>query len=170
MGICKTSVDTGNGYSFVQITDTETSLYGDWIDNLKEYVKTNPTAFIIHTGDICYEAHQDFHGRYLRSVDLGVPTYYCVGNHDLRAGKYGEELWQSHFGPSWYSFDVGNVHYVVTPMLGGDHAPSYRRSDIIRWLKNDLAQTDKGKKLFYLITTYGFGETICSSKIKMANR
>lgn len=79
MGICKTSVDTGNGYSFVQITDTETSLYGDWIDNLKEYVKTNPTAFIIHTGDICYEAHQDFHGRYLRSVDLGIPTYYCVG-------------------------------------------------------------------------------------------
>ena len=147
LGICKTSVDTGNGYSFVQITDTETSLYGDWIDNLKEYVKTNPTAFIIHTGDICYEAHQDFHGRYLRSVDLGVPTYYCVGNHDLRAGKYGEELWQSHFGPSWYSFDVGNVHYVVTPMLGGDHAPSYRRSDIIRWLKNDLAQTDKGKRI-----------------------
>jgi len=147
LGICKTSVNTGNGYSFVQITDTETSLYGDWIDNLKEYVKTNPTAFIIHTGDICYEAHQDFHGRYLRSVDLGIPTYYCVGNHDLRAGKYGEELWQSHFGPSWYSFDVGNVHYVVTPMLGGDHAPSYRRSDIIRWLKNDLAQTDKGKRI-----------------------
>lgn len=147
LGICKTSVNTGNGYSFVQITDTETSLYGDWIDNLKEYVKTNPTAFIIHTGDICYEAHQDFHGRYLRSVDLGVPTYYCVGNHDLRAGKYGEELWQSHFGPSWYSFNVGNVHYVVTPMLGGDHAPSYRRSDIIRWLKNDLAQTDKGKRI-----------------------
>ena len=32
-------------------------------------------------------------------------------------------------------------------MLGGDHAPSYRRSDIIRWLKNDLAQTDKGKRI-----------------------
>ena len=41
-------------------------------------------------------------------------------------------------------------------MLGGDHAPSYRRSDIIRWLKNDLAQTDKGKRIVYLITTYGF--------------
>ena len=95
LGICKSPVRTGNGYSFVQITDTETSLYGDWIDNLKEYVKTNPTAFIIHTGDICYEAHQDFHGRYLRSEDLGVPTYYCVGNHDLRAGRYGEELAES---------------------------------------------------------------------------
>lgn len=39
LGICKSPVRTGNGYSFVQITDTETSLYGDWIDNLKEYVK-----------------------------------------------------------------------------------------------------------------------------------
>jgi len=47
LGICKTSVDTGNGYSFVQITDTETSLYGDWIDNLKEYVKTIPVIFVM---------------------------------------------------------------------------------------------------------------------------
>ena len=45
-----------------------------------------------------------FQSSYIR--DLGVPTYSCVGNHDLRAGKYGEELWQSHFGPSWYSFDL----------------------------------------------------------------
>lgn len=147
LGIRKSPVQSGNGYSFIQITDTETSLYGDWIDNLKEFVKTNPTAFVVHTGDICYEPHQAFHGKYLQSDDLGVPMYYCVGNHDLRAGKYGEELWQSYFGPSWYSFEVGNVHYVVTPMLGGDHAPSYRRSDVIRWLKNDLAQTDRNKKV-----------------------
>lgn len=147
LGIRKSPVNAANGYSFIQITDTETSLYGDWIDNLKEYVKTNPTAFIVHTGDICYETHQAFHGKYLRTEDVGVPMYYCVGNHDLRAGKYGEALWQSYFGPSWYSFEMGNVHYVVTPMLGGDHAPSYKPADIIRWLKNDLAQVDKGKKV-----------------------
>lgn len=147
LGLRQNLVSSTGAHSFVQITDTETSLYGDWIDNLKEYVKTNPTTFVVHTGDICYEKHLYFHGNYLRSDDLGVPMYYCVGNHDLRAGKYGEELWQSHFGPAWYSFDVGNVHYVVTPMLGGDHAPSYKRTDIIRWLKNDLAQIDKSKKV-----------------------
>lgn len=147
LGLCKSPLNTAAGHSFIQITDTETSLYGEWLNNLKEYVKTNPTTFVIHTGDICYEKHQYFHGNYVRSTDLGVPMYYCVGNHDLRAGKYGEELWQSHFGPSWYSFDVGNVHYVVTPMLGGDYSPSYKRTDIIRWLKNDLAQIDKSKKV-----------------------
>lgn len=158
LGLAKNPVRTAGAYSFVQITDTETSLYGEWVDNLKEYVKTNPSAFVIHTGDICYEAHQDFHGKYLRSADVGVPVYYCVGNHDLRAGKYGEELWQSYFGPVWYSFDAGNVHYVVTPMLGGDHAPSYRRGDIIRWLKNDLKWVKPGKKVVLFNHDLWFGE------------
>ncbi len=158
LGLCRAPLPAAGAYSFIQIADTETSLYGDWIDNLKEYVKTNPTAFVIHTGDICYEAHQEFHGKYLRSADVGVPVYYCVGNHDLREGKYGEELWESYFGPVWYSFEVGNVHYIVTPMLGGDHTPSYRREDLVRWLQNDLKLVAKDKKVVLFNHDLWFGE------------
>lgn len=148
LGLKKNPVSSASGkHSFVHITDTETPVYQDWIDNVKDLVKSSPVDFIIHTGDICYENAQEFHGKYLRTKDMGVPVYYCVGNHDLRAGKYGEELWQRYFGPSWYSFEVGNVHYVVTPMQGGDYSPSYKTSDIIRWMKNDLAQMEKGKKV-----------------------
>lgn len=157
LGICPLSGHSSAAYSFVQITDTETSVYGDWVDNLKEYVKANPTAFIVHTGDICYEPHQAFHGNYLRTADFGVPVYYCVGNHDLRAGKYGEALWESYFGPVWYSFEAGNVHYVVTPMLGGDHRPSYRRAELIRWLENDLKLKKKGQKVVLFNHDLWFG-------------
>ena len=59
-------------------------------------------------------------------------------------GKYGEVLFESIYGPLYYSFDAGNVHYIVTPMPGGDHAPGYTADDVCRWLKNDLAHIRPG--------------------------
>lgn len=147
LGLTKSGIESKNGFSFIQVTDTETYNYRAWIDNLKDYVKANPVAFIIHTGDICYQRGLDFHGRHLQSKDMSNQIFYCVGNHDLVKGKYGEELWQKNFGPSWYSFEVGNFHFMVTPMLGGDHAPSYSRQELLNWMKNDLAQMGKGKQL-----------------------
>ncbi|MEI3155603.1 MAG: hypothetical protein V8S95_11250 [Odoribacter sp.] len=76
----------------------------------------------------------------------------------MREGKYGEELWESYFGPVWYSFEVGNVHYIVTPMLGGDHTPSYRREDLVRWLQNDLKLVAKDKKVVLFNHDLWFGE------------
>lgn len=138
--------NTGS-FEFIHIADTETPTYREWIDNLKAYVATNPTAFIIHTGDICYNPGLDFHGTNVRTGQMGVPMYYTVGNHDLVAGDYGEQLFEKHFGPSWHSFEVGNVHFIALPMLGGDHAPSYTRSQILKWIKQDLANTDPSKKV-----------------------
>lgn len=146
-GLIKSNIPTNAPFDILHIADTETSNYREWVDNIKEYVASNPTAFVIHTGDICYEPGLNFHGINIRTPQMGVPMYYTVGNHDLVKGKYGEELFESHFGPSWHSWDVGNVHFMAMPMLGGDHAPSYTRSQILRWIKNDLAQTDPTKKV-----------------------
>ena len=43
-------------------------------------------------------------------------------------------------------------------MLGGDHAPSYRRGDIIRWLKNDLKLVKPGRKVILFNHDLWFGE------------
>lgn len=146
-GLVKSGITSKNGFSFIQITDTETYNYRSWVNNLKDYVKANPVAFIVHTGDICYQRGLNFHGKHLQSKDMGTQMFYCVGNHDLVQGKYGEELWQKNFGPSWYSFEVGNFHFIVTPMLGGDYAPSYSRQELLNWMKSDLAQVEKGKQV-----------------------
>lgn len=146
-GLTKSNIAANSSFDIIHIADTETSNYREWIDNLKEYTAANPTAFIIHTGDICYQPGLDFHGINVRTAQMGVPMYYTVGNHDLVDGKYGEELFESHFGPSWHSWEVGNVHFIALPMLGGDRAPSYTRSQILKWIKNDLAKTDPSKKV-----------------------
>lgn len=134
-------------FEFVQIADTETPTPKEWLDNLKAYVAANPTAFIVHTGDICYKPGQEFHAANVRTRHMGVPMYYTIGNHDLLSGDYGEQHYENLFGPVWYSFEVGNVHFLALPMLGGDHAPSYNKKQVLEWIKNDLAQTDPDKKV-----------------------
>ena len=47
----------------------------------------------------------------------------------------------------WYSFDVGNVHYVVTPIDHGDNPTDYTLKDVYNWLKNDLALMKKEQAL-----------------------
>lgn len=138
---------TAKAFEFIQITDTETYTPKEWLDNLKAYVAANPTAFIVHTGDICYMPGLDYHGVNVQSKQMGVPMYYTIGNHDLVKGDYGEQYFENYFGPTWYSFEVGNVHFLALPMLGGDHAPSYSKKQVLEWIKNDLAQTDPNKKV-----------------------
>ena len=53
----KSDITAQTEHSFVQISDTEigASGTGEWLDNVKEIVKQNNPAFLIHTGDICNE-------------------------------------------------------------------------------------------------------------------
>lgn len=141
-------ITKGGNHKFVHIADTEifnTENHEDWVNDVRDYVKNEKAAFIIHTGDICYENGLKSHINLMNTANMDCPMFYCIGNHDLVKGKYGEELFESIYGPVFYSFEVGNVHYIVTPMLGGDHAPSYKMADVYRWMKNDLAFVPKEK-------------------------
>ncbi|NWJ51685.1 MAG: PQQ-binding-like beta-propeller repeat protein [Bacteroidetes bacterium] len=132
---------------FIQIADTETFEDNGWIDPIRNFARNEEASFIIHTGDICYEKGLNFHGRFLTSETMGVPVFYCIGNHDLVKGDYGEQLFETNFGPVYYSFEAGNTHYIVTPMLNGDYKPSYTKEDVYRWMKNDLKYVDKTKSI-----------------------
>lgn len=132
---------------FIQITDTETYEDNGWISPIREYAANEEASFIVHTGDICYEKGLNFHGEKLNAETMGVPVFYCIGNHDLVNGDYGEQLFEKNFGPVYYSFEAGNTHYLVTPMISGDRKPSYTKKDVYLWMKNDLALVDPKKNI-----------------------
>lgn len=134
---------------FIHITDTESANNDTrWVEMLQAYIQHEKPDFLIHTGDICYEDGMRFHAEAMNTAIMGVPTYYCVGNHDLVAGEYGEALFEELFGPPWYSFEAGGVHYIVTPMLRGDYKPSYTKKDVYLWLRNLLSQLDRDQPKF----------------------
>lgn len=137
-------------HSFLQISDTEIGEdgVGEWIDYVRGAVKETDAVFLMHTGDICYEAGLKQHIVDMNSQNMGTAVQYCIGNHDYVQGAYGEKLYESLYGPVWYSFDVGNVHYVVTPIQTGvDYLSGYHKNDRWRWLENDLANTDPDKQV-----------------------
>ena len=144
-GLLPDPTSAGSSVKMLQITDTETDKYNDWITNLKNFSKNQDVSFIVHTGDICYEKGLNFHASQVTPEALGKQVFYCIGNHDLVKGAYGEELFENLFGPVYYSFDAGPAHFIITPMRSGDVQPSYTVDEVISWMKNDLAATDKNK-------------------------
>lgn len=140
----KYEASLAENHSFLQISDTEIGEngVGEWIDHVKGVAQSEKAAFLIHTGDICYEAGLKRHKSDMNTENMGLPVRYVIGNHDYVKGKYGEQLFESIYGPVWYSFEVGNTHYVVTPIQHGDVRSAYSADDRWRWLENDLANTD----------------------------
>ncbi|NLP48671.1 MAG: PQQ-binding-like beta-propeller repeat protein [Clostridiales bacterium] len=143
-------ISPDGAHDFLAIADSEIGAggVGDWIHHVKGWVDEIEPAFLIHLGDICYEDGLKQHIKDMNSQNMGVPVHYIMGNHDYVAGLYGEELFESIYGPVWYSFDVGNIHYVITPFqTGADYLPGYAETDRWKWLENDLKHMDPGKQL-----------------------
>lgn len=139
-------------HGFQQISDTEIGVEGatatgGWVRHVRETAKKTGAAFLIHTGDICYEAGLKQHKIDMNTDNMGLPVRYIIGNHDYTNGRFGEELFESIYGPVWYSFEIGNIHYVVTPIQFGDCRSAYDADDRWIWLANDLANTDPDMKL-----------------------
>lgn len=165
-------------HSFLQVTDTEINSEGAgaWVDEVRDTAKEENAAFIIHTGDICYEDGLKQHIKDMNTQNMGVPVRYVIGNHDyVKWGKYSEDLFESTYGPVNYSFDVGNIHYVVTAITKGDYPARYQRWDVWRWLANDLAQVSSDKKVVIFNHDYcpdenGFVVKYGASKLDLRRR
>lgn len=88
-------------HRYIHITDTEifnTENHADWVNNVHDYARNEQAAFIIHTGDICYEKGLKAHIKLMNTENMDCPVFYCIGNHDLVKGKYGEELLKAFMG------------------------------------------------------------------------
>ena len=140
----------GAKLSFVHLADSEISNHEDplekrFAEHVRKVAAEDGCAFVVHTGDICYARGLRAHRKLINFERTGVPCFYCVGNHDLvKEGPYGEWLFETIYGPAYYSFNAGGVHFVVTPMARGDRAPSYNHAQIAAWLQRDLAMLKPG--------------------------
>lgn len=152
-GLRKWAPSAKKGCSFVHIADSEISGISPcekrWADHVKRVADREDAAFIVHTGDICRRRGLLSHFQLMNADTMGRPVIYCIGNHDLEVGTSGEQLFESLYGPTWYSFEAGGVHFVVTPMPFGDYRPSYSHDQVADWIRNDLALVKKGTPVVF---------------------
>ena len=104
----------------------------------------------IADGDIMYD-RLELYPEYERGVRrIGVPFFQVVGNHDLdmesRTDEASTDTFSRHFGPRYYSFDRGAVHYVVLDDVfwHGSGYLGYLDADALTWLGEDLRRVEPG--------------------------
>ena len=112
-------------------------------------IKAQSAGTLLHgitVGDIVWDVHQLFDDYNKAVAQCGIPFFQVLGNHDMDYNKGGDEMsdkaFKTTYGPSYYSFNRGQVHYVVMDdvlYLGSDR--NYKGSitqQQLDWLQKDL--------------------------------
>lgn len=106
----------------------------DWIshDVVEELVGSD-ASFGVTLGDIAFDNLETFDQLNRAVALIGIPWYNVIGNHDInyeaKHRRYANETYERVYGPSYYSFEYGPVHFIVL--------------DDIEWIVN--ADTGKGR-------------------------
>ena len=131
-GLRYTPEKDSSDFTFVQMTDIhlaqeEAAAFSGLTAELNEMAP----AFVVATGDLIDEGNtakvataEEWFDVYENVTStLSMPLYNAVGNHDVVGihrqdvpatdPGYGEGIFVSRFGPTYYSFDWGQYHCIV---------------------------------------------------------
>ncbi len=159
-----------NKHYFIAIGDpqvrntTELNLLNPILDNIKKDISSlelNPVHLMV-AGDIVFNkpSMHDQSKTYFSSVNQ--PVYYAIGNHDhvysaseapsLTRDKSADSVFIRHYGPTHFSFNRGQVHYIVLDNIyfkGGadaDYQVEFTQEQL-KWVEKDLSFVTKEKAL-----------------------
>lgn len=138
-------------------------------DDVQQTVNTlslNQPVHAICVGDIVFEKY-NFFDNYKRILEkINAPFYQVLGNHDMNYNNRSDELstksYANSFGPTYYSFNKGSIHYVVLKDVFY-YGYTYRYIGYVdeaqlRWLEGDLASVKPGSTVIvslHIPTVYG---------------
>ena len=131
-------------------------------DVIEELIGTE-ASFGVTLGDIVFDDLDIMPSINKTIALLGIPWYNVVGNHDINqdapSRKYVNETFEKIYGPSYYSFDYGAVHFIVidniewvVPQNGG--RSTYRGGlgeDQLEFIKTDLEQIPEEQMVVLLM-------------------
>ncbi|PSQ97779.1 MAG: hypothetical protein BRD55_01165 [Bacteroidetes bacterium SW_9_63_38] len=121
-------------------------------------------VFGVGGGDLVFDTLSLFSEYETAVQDTRLPFVQVVGNHDLNVDASGDPgstaTFRTHFGPTYYSFDRGAVHYVVLDDVYwpgsdgfGEATDSYLGhldTAQLHWLRQDLALVEDGRPVIVL--------------------
>ncbi|CAN5817256.1 calcineurin-like phosphoesterase family protein [soil metagenome] len=108
-------------------------------------------VFGLGCGDLVFDEFPLFKDYQEAVSRMGIPFYQVLGNHDMDIDSRSDDLstrtFASLFGPTYYSFNRGQVHYIVLDdvfSIGGKKYIGYLTEPQLKWLEQDLALVEKG--------------------------
>lgn len=154
--------------------------FAKFTKELESYVSglSGEKVYALTLGDMtwdCYWYSYSYNfSNYLKDINANVKSltvYHTMGNHDndMKTSVNGSSkgwdavdwdtanAYRKALGPNYYSFNIGDVHYVsldniyCTNTTGGTssdrHYEDKVSADAIAWLKKDLSHVDKSKQI-----------------------
>lgn len=106
----------------------------------------------IGCGDLVWD-HFELFPDYEKAIGIsGIPFFNLIGNHDMdleaRTDEESAETFKKHFGPTYYSYNRGKIHYVVLDdvfaMGVAKRYMGYITENQLQWLEQDLKHVPKG--------------------------
>lgn len=115
-------------------------------DVLEELVGTS-AAFALTLGDLAFDASDLYPAINRATGTVGIPFYNTHGNHDANYDGLDTyqhfETWRSVFGPRYYSFDYGPVHFMILSDVlypqEGDRYITGLGEEQLEWIEADLS-------------------------------
>jgi hypothetical protein len=157
----KLTVDD-NKHQFVVWADTQMISQADCdqlkataVPDLKALVASYPKDSLFHgigCGDLVWDKFQFFKDYKEAIAATGVTFFNVIGNHDMdldaRTDDYSAKTFKQQFGPTYYSYNRGQVHYVVLDdvfFVGtAKKYIGYITESQLQWLENDLKLVKPG--------------------------
>ncbi|MEZ6087740.1 MAG: calcineurin-like phosphoesterase family protein [Pirellulaceae bacterium] len=113
--------------------------------------EAHQASFGVTLGDIAFDDLNTFAPLNQAIALIGIPWYNVIGNHDInydaKDDQTSDETFERHYGPNYYSFDHGPVHFMVLDDVtwtvpegskrGKYHAGLGKRQ--MEFIRNDLA-------------------------------
>ena len=128
-------------------------------DVVEQLVGTD-AAFGVTLGDIMFDNLNLFRSSNRMTARLGIPWRHVIGNHDIdftsHNDRYSDETFESVYGPSYYSFNYGEAHFIALDDVDwinvetddGERRRHYRTAlgeDQLNFIREDLKRVPKDK-------------------------
>jgi hypothetical protein len=121
-------------------------------DDIVAEIVGSEAKFVVALGDIMFDNLSLFDRYEQVMAQISVPIYNVAGNHDrnydAKDDVHSLETFISHFGPQYYSFNYGKVHFVLLDDVEHyiEEGKAKYRGNLndkqLLWLKNDLQFVD----------------------------
>jgi len=131
-------------------------------DVIEELIDTD-ASFGVTLGDILFDDLSLFEASSRTIALLGIPWYNVIGNHDInydaRNDRQSDETFERAFGPSYYSFDYGQVHFLVLDDIEWIYSEKNQKGRYrgglgerqMQFIKNDLAEIPENQMVVLLM-------------------
>lgn len=144
-----------------QVTSTDDiEQYKTVIDDCRQTIKSvKGDIFGIDCGDIVGDSPHLYPNYIKAATELDIPMFRAIGNHDMdyygRSHETSSKTFEKYFGPTLYSFNKGNAHYIVLNnnfYIGREYFyMGYVDEKTFKWIEQDLASVPENSLIFVIM-------------------